>query len=643
MNIASSATRSSDGNRLDYSRQFTHSSTENLPPIYPLEQSRVHSNSSEVSTVKQECISGHHPWQDKNANRHRRIQRHDHSPVPDYELASAAIYNDPSHRPRRRVPSTESPRTSQSSRKNPSISPKSYQQRSYPSTHRSTADKGSLYDSMDTGVSPSQLGGKRRTTKESSKPDREEVWFKMIDDGLVYILPNAVVVSKQVWPTDIEMIFFEALEVIPKLGRRKVLVDGKPCGRNELIADHIFRRTNKVRTRKQVSSHIQVLKNTRKNDPAFLRLLMDGGDGEDDPSTEAVITGFSSTAPSPRTPPHSSKATQSNQAAWQSHDDEGTPAPDLSSPNSGAVSSEGQSLRRHSRTQGEASGLHLAGDDDYPESGESTVSLFHNSGTPSTESIVSLTSEELAQDLPSRPFPTLRAEYISDSTHPPLQPNHRHRSQSLRPIVFALYLETGSRIITKSESTKPPSCAIVNDEQSQHALVPSLNLEMDKFQSMDAHRLVPEKFPGLFDLYQRTVCAVLFARIGLNLDPSMKGAFKNVFLLQSADRQTICCTTSIYSFGTKVLESTEMKQAAAVDDRFVYSFHFVNQFFSAFLGGIQKLGASDEVDMALTNLSIVQVYEDVETGSTASPPRLVIAFEFERGSGGMETFLITNS
>ncbi|KAI9498132.1 TEA/ATTS domain family-domain-containing protein [Zychaea mexicana] len=88
--------------------------------------------------------------------------------------------------------------------------------------------------------------------------------------------------EEQVWPPDVESAFVEALETIPKLGRRKILVNGKPCGRNELISDFILRKTGKNRTRKQVSSHIQVLKNTRKGDPHFMRLLTDSATDADD-------------------------------------------------------------------------------------------------------------------------------------------------------------------------------------------------------------------------------------------------------------------------------------------------------------------------------------------------------------------------
>lgn len=67
-----------------------------------------------------------------------------------------------------------------------------------------------------------------------------------------------------IWSREVESAFEEALSMIPKTGLSKIKISGKSCGRNELISEFIMVKTGKLRTRKQVSSHIQVIKNLKK-------------------------------------------------------------------------------------------------------------------------------------------------------------------------------------------------------------------------------------------------------------------------------------------------------------------------------------------------------------------------------------------
>ncbi|EGW31613.1 uncharacterized protein SPAPADRAFT_140865, partial [Spathaspora passalidarum NRRL Y-27907] len=71
--------------------------------------------------------------------------------------------------------------------------------------------------------------------------------------------------DSDIWSEDVEQAFEEVLKLIPKNGLTKIKIAGRSCGRNELISDYIFTKTGKFRTRKQISSHIQVIKNLGEN------------------------------------------------------------------------------------------------------------------------------------------------------------------------------------------------------------------------------------------------------------------------------------------------------------------------------------------------------------------------------------------
>ena len=68
-------------------------------------------------------------------------------------------------------------------------------------------------------------------------------------------------VTKLDFHTASAQVFPAALRKYRRRGRKKAMLHGKQCGGNEWISDYIFQTTGEERDRKQVSSHIQVLKN----------------------------------------------------------------------------------------------------------------------------------------------------------------------------------------------------------------------------------------------------------------------------------------------------------------------------------------------------------------------------------------------
>lgn len=96
-----------------------------------------------------------------------------------------------------------------------------------------------------------------------------------------------------IWSEDVEQAFEEVLTFIPKNGLNKIKIAGRSCGRNELVSDYIFTKTGKFRTRKQVSSHIQVIKNLGQNQK-IIDLINNGPNFENEDDQAKTMKKFES-------------------------------------------------------------------------------------------------------------------------------------------------------------------------------------------------------------------------------------------------------------------------------------------------------------------------------------------------------------
>lgn len=430
-----------------------------------------------------------------------------------------------------------------------------------------------------------------------------------------------------------------------------------------------------------------------------MKLLMDSGDGDEDMAPESITNiGYLSSSQSPNATPQLQndplESTLFDSRSIQHHLSHDSSSPLSARPHgqdgygsyaepfttsSSAYYRQQQQQQFHESSSGAMDSTasdHLYDDQTSVTTPDSAISLSSQHSVRDTTAFAML--DPLSREplhLSNTHTPVVRQRDLFRSPPPPPMPHHySHPSCPLWPTAFRLFTqylsaENKHHHFSSHDYNSPPASGV-----QIHDLARLQDLNQNSFGTINIHHLPSEKFPHLLDLYQKVACEFLLFKISMNLDLELEGGtFENSCLFESNDpHRTVRCSTLIYSFGAKVLESTEIKQGNGVAVAMAggggmqkggMGFQFVNQFFTAFLSGIRTLGTLDEVQVALSNLSIVQIYEEVDpvavaSGAAASgaagvageansvendgSPLLVMAFEFQQGGGSVVPYFVTD-
>ncbi|XP_069079680.1 transcriptional enhancer factor TEF-1 isoform X3 [Pleurodeles waltl] len=369
--------------------------------------------------------------------------------------------------------------------------------------------------------------------------------------------------AEGVWSPDIEQSFQEALAIYPPCGRRKIILsdEGKMYGRNELIARYIKLRTGKTRTRKQVSSHIQVLARRKSRD--FHSKLKD------------------QTA--------KDKALQ-HMAAMSSAQ---------------IVSA----TAIHSK-------LGLAGipRPTFP-AGPGFWSGMIQTGQPGSSQDVKPFAQQAYSIQPAVTSPISGFEPATAQT--PSVPAWQGRSigtTKLRLVEFSAFLE---------QQRDPDSYnkhLFVHIGQSNHSYSDPLIESVDIRQIYDKF---PEKKGGLKELFgkgpQNAFFLVKFwADLNCNIQDDA-GAFYGVTSqYESSENMTITCSTKVCSFGKQVVEKVETEYARFENGRFVYRINRspMCEYMINFIHKLKHLPEKYMMNSVLENFTILLVVTNRDTQET---------------------------
>uniref|UniRef100_H2Z5Y2 TEA domain-containing protein n=1 Tax=Ciona savignyi TaxID=51511 RepID=H2Z5Y2_CIOSA len=386
--------------------------------------------------------------------------------------------------------------------------------------------------------------------------------------------------AEGVWSPDIEQSFHEALAIYPPCGRRKIILsdEGKMYGRNELIARYIKLRTGKTRTRKQVSSHIQVLARRKSRE---MQSQFKAAYPQDQATKEKVLQSMASM----------SSAQIVSAGALQSNNMELTPRPPYTKPVNAC-----SSLPFWRGLVGQTDA------DIKPFTNPSYVGL---SVPPGLVSGIPVSN--------AKPAPVME----------PAWQDRQIASKKLRLVDFSAFLEQQGDMENYSKHL------FVHINQSNPSYTDPL------LESVDIHQIY-DKFPepkgGLRELYEKGPKEAFFlvkfwADLNVNIADDSGAFYAVTSQFESTENMTITCSTKVCSFGKQVVEKVETEYARYENERYTYRINRspMCEYMINFILKLKHLPEKYMMNSVLENFTILQVISNRDTQETL----LCLAFVFE--------------
>jgi len=414
--------------------------------------------------------------------------------------------------------------------------------------------------------------------------------------------------AEGVWAPDIEQSFQEALAIYPPCGRRKIILsdEGKMYGRNELIARYIKLRTNKTRTRKQVSSHIQVLarRKLRELQAKLKTHLPTLGDER--------LYQYGVPGQGPTSYLDAAQREKALQQMQQMSSAQIVSATAHMQPRMGPPVTYG-GFWQHPGALGGLGQIQTSPHDVKP---------FAQSPFSSLQSDVKTPVSGLGMGTGMGALAPSGSPQLGTPAPSPAWQGRSIGNNKLRLLEFSAYVEQ------PRDSESYDKHLFVNIGQTTSFSDPMLE-PVDVRQIQDKF---PEKKEGLKELFEKGPQDAFFlVKFWADLNTAAyenEGAFYGVTsTYESTENMTIQCSTKVCSFGKQVVEKVETEYARFENGRFVYKLHRspMCEYMINFILKLKHLPETYMKNSVLENFTILQVITNRDTQETL----LCTAYVFE--------------